>query len=111
LEVREPGYKGITPRELKERLDRGEDPVLLDVREPWEFTLARIEGSKLLPMAEIPDRLPELDHDAKTVVICHHGIRSAYVTRFLHHSGFREVLNLEGGLDGYSAVDPSVPRY
>jgi len=62
-------------------------------------------------MAELPDRLPELYHDAKTVVICHHGIRSAYVTRFLHHSGFRDVLNLEGGLDGYSAVDPSVPRY
>lgn len=98
-------------RELKERLDRGEAPVLLDVREPWEFALARIEGSKLVPMAGLPERIPELDADAETVVICHHGLRSAYVTQFLDRSGFGKVLNLEGGLDAYSAVDPSVPRY
>ena len=111
LEPREPGYKSITPRELKERLDGGEDPVLLDVREPWEFALARIEGSKLVRIAEILYRLPEFDPTAETVVLCHHGVRSAYVTQLLHHSGFREVLNLEGGLDAYSTVDSSVPRY
>ncbi len=111
MEARGSGYKSITPRELKERLDTGEGPALLDVREPWEFALARIEGSKLVPMAEILDRLPELDQSAETVVICHHGVRSAYVTQLLHRSGFREVLNLEGGLDAYSTVDPSVPRY
>ena len=111
MEARGPGYKSITPRELKERLDEGEDPALLDVREPWEFALARIEGSKLVPMAEILDRLPELDPKAETVVACHHGVRSAYVARLLCRSGFREVLNLEGGLDAYSTLDPSVPRY
>lgn len=109
--AREPGCESITPRELKERLDGGERPVLLDVREPWEFALARIEGSKLVPMAGLPDRLPELDHEAPTIVVCHHGLRSAHVTQFLERSGFKEVLNLEGGLDAYSVVDPSVPRY
>ena len=111
LEARGPDYKNITPRELKVRLDGGEDPVLLDVREPWEFALTRIEGSKLVPMAEILDRLPELDPNAETIVVCHHGVRSAYVTQLLCRSGFREVLNLEGGLDAYSIVDVSVPRY
>jgi rhodanese-related sulfurtransferase len=92
-------------------LGRYTAPVLLDVREPWEFTLARIEGSKLMPMAEILDRAAELDPEAYTVVICHHGVRSAYVTQLLDRSGFEAVYNLEGGLDAYSAVDDSVPRY
>ncbi len=106
-----PRYKSITPGELKEKLGQREDPVLLDVREPWEFTLARIEGSKLMPMAEILERTTELDPEAYTVVICHHGIRSAYVTQLLDRSGFEAVYNLEGGLEAYSLVDDSVPRY
>jgi rhodanese-related sulfurtransferase len=109
--VQKPDYKSITPAELKEKLDRGEDPVLLDVREMWEFALARIEGSKLVPMAEIFDRLTELDPATETVVTCHHGARSAYVTRVLNLSGFESVYNLEGGLDAYALVDASVPRY
>ena len=109
--MQEPDYKNVTPGELKEKLDRGERPVLLDVREPWEFELARVEGSKLAPMAGVLDRLPELDREAETVVICHHGVRSAYVTRILNRSGFENVYNLEGGLDAYSSVDGSVPRY
>lgn len=109
--MREPYYENITPGELKEKLDRGEEPVLLDVREPWEFALARIEGSRLVPMAEVLDRLPELDPHTETVVICHHGARSAYVTQVLDRSGFESVYNLEGGLDAYSFVDDSVARY
>ena len=106
------GYKSVLPRELKGKLDgEGPRPVLLDVREPWEFALARIEGSKLVPMSELPTRISELDPGAETVVICHHGLRSAYATRFLDRSGFGSVYNLEGGLDAYSAVDGSVPRY
>jgi rhodanese-related sulfurtransferase len=62
-------------------------------------------------MSEILDRLPELDPSAETVVVCHHGVRSACVTQLLYRSGFREALNLEGGLDAYSTVDPSVRRY
>ncbi len=109
--MQEPDYKNVAPRELKEKLDRGEEPILLDVREPWEFSLARVEGSKLIPMAKMFDHLPDLDPHAETVVICHHGARSAYVTRILDRSGFGAAFNLEGGLDAYSSVDESVPRY
>ena len=106
-----PGYENITASGLKGRLDAGDTPVLLDVREPWEFELARIEGSKLIPMSELGERFTELDPGAETVVICHHGNRSAYVTRALQRAGFEKVLNLEGGLDAYSFVDESVPTY
>lgn len=108
---RAPGYESVTPEELKRRLDAGERPELLDVREPWEYELARIEGARLLPMAELPERITELDPEAETIVICHHGSRSAYVTQALQRSGFARVLNLEGGLDAYSMVDTTVPRY
>ena len=108
---RMPDYETIAPRELKERLNAGDRPELLDVREPWEFELARIEGSKLVPMSQLERRFTELDPDAETVVICHHGNRSSYVTRALKRAGFEKVLNLEGGLDTYSFVDESVPRY
>ena len=107
----EPDYKTITPAELKQKLDRGQAPLLLDVREPHEFSLARIEGSKLVPMGGVLDRIPVLDPEQETVVICHHGARSAYVTRILDRCGFESVYNLEGGLDAYSFVDRSVPRY
>ncbi len=109
--MQEPDYKNVTPRELKEKLDRGEKPVLLDVREPWEFSLSRIEGSRLVPMAEIFARLRDLDPHAETVVICHHGARSAYVIRILDRSGFESAYNLEGGLDAYSSIDASVQPY
>ena len=105
------GHENITSRALKSRLDAGERPVLLDVREPWEFELARIEGSKLIPMSRLEERFTELDPGSETVVICHHGNRSAYITRALQGAGFENVLNLEGGLDAYSSVDESVPRY
>jgi rhodanese-related sulfurtransferase len=104
-------YENVTPSELKSRLEAGEVPVLLDVREPWEFELARIEGSTLVPMSRLEERFTELDPDSETVVICHHGNRSAYVTQALQRAGFKKVLNLEGGLDAYSFVDESVPRY
>jgi rhodanese-related sulfurtransferase len=109
--VREPGYKSITPRELKDRLESGDRPDLLDVREPWEFEAARIEGSRLIPLGDMTSRASELDPQKETVVICHHGVRSAYVTQSLDRSGFDRVLNLEGGLDAYSQVDENVPRY
>lgn len=106
-----PNYRSITPQQLKEKLETGEKPELLDVREPWEFATARIEGSRLIPLGEMPDRVSELDPDRETIVICHHGTRSAYVTQSLDRSGFSNVLNLEGGLDAYSQVDEKVPRY
>ena len=109
--LRQPDYGTIMPGELKDRLDAGDRPVVLDVREPWEYEAARIEGSRLIPLAQMPERVSELDPARETVVICHHGARSAYVTQALTQSGFSKVLNLEGGLDAYSQVDDSVPRY
>ena len=104
-------YENMTPHELKSKLDAGESPVLLDVREPWEFELARIEGSTLIPMGRLEERVTELDPGSETVVICHHGNRSSYVTQALQRAGFEKVTNLEGGLDAYSFVDESVPPY
>jgi len=106
-----PDVENIPASQLKARLDAGDRPVLLDVREPWEFDLVRIEGSRLIPMSELRERIPELDPGAETVVICHHGNRSSYATRFLQGAGFARVSNLEGGLDAYSFVDESVPMY
>ncbi len=106
-----PDYASITAEELKDRLEAGERPVLLDVREAWEFETARIEGSRLVPMGRLEERLDELDPGAETVVICHHGTRSAFITQLLDRAGFDKVLNLEGGVDAYADVDGSVPKY
>jgi rhodanese-related sulfurtransferase len=105
------GYENITPRKLKSRLEAGERPLLLDVREPWEFELARIEGSKLIPMSQLEERSTELDPGSVIVVVCHHGNRSSYVAQALGRAGFENILNLEGGLEAYSSVDEAVPRY
>jgi rhodanese-related sulfurtransferase len=93
-----------------------EPPLLLDVREPWEFELAaiRIDGFRTLhvPMNSIPDRFGELDPSQSVICICHHGARSAQVVAFLEREGFEAVYNLAGGIDAWSLqVDASVPRY
>ena len=89
-----------------------ENPQLLDVREPWEFQTCRIEGSRHVPMREIPARAGELDSDAEVVVICHHGVRSMQVAFFLEKQGFSEVINLSGGVDAWAKnVDPAMPVY
>ncbi|WP_018936690.1 rhodanese-like domain-containing protein [Thioalkalivibrio sp. ALJ24] len=87
-------------------------PLLLDVREPWEFEHCHIEGSRLLPMGQIPARRDELDPRAEIVVICHHGVRSQQVAGFLERSGFRDVINLRGGVDAWAReVDVNMPVY
>ena len=106
--------KDITASQLREWLeDPGRDrPVLLDVREPWEYEKARIAGSQLVPMREIPARVAEIDDDREVVAICHHGGRSMQVAMFLERQGFKGVHNLRGGIDAWSrTVDPSVPTY
>lgn len=102
----------ITPKELKTRLDKGDKLVLIDVREPWEFALAKLDGSVLIPLATLPQSLDKLDRQAEIIAYCHHGMRSADATGFLVQQGFPNVKNLIGGIDAWSAqVDPSVPRY
>ena len=102
----------ITPRELKERLDTGNSPVLLDVREPHEYSLAHLEGSVLIPLGTLPESLGQLDREREIVAYCHHGMRSADAVGFLLQQGFKNVKSLVGGIDAWSVqVDSSVPRY
>ncbi|HVB81952.1 MAG TPA: rhodanese-like domain-containing protein [Candidatus Binataceae bacterium] len=106
------GIGEILPEELSERLKRGEPFVILDVREPGEIAIAAFPGATHIPMGEIPSRAAELDPGRETVVVCHHGIRSAQVGMYLARLGFEHVSNLSGGIDLWSAtVDPAVPRY
>lgn len=89
-----------------------EKPVLLDVREPWEFERARIEGAQLVPMREVAGRLEEIDPAKPVVAICHHGGRSMQVALFLEKAGYKNVHNLVGGIDAWSRmVDSAVPLY
>ena len=102
----------ITVRELKDRLDKGDKVFLLDVREPHEYSIARIEGSVLIPLGELPSSLEKLDQDAEIVALCKMGMRSADAVMFLLQQGFTNVKNLVGGIDAWSVeIDQSVPRY
>jgi rhodanese-related sulfurtransferase len=88
-------------------------PILLDVREPWEFQTASLPDSLLMPMGEVTSRAhQELDPDAHIVVLCHHGMRSLSVTMWLRNQGFDNAQSLAGGIDHWSRViDPTVPLY
>jgi len=102
----------IGPSELTRLLADAPGPLLLDVREPWELSLASLPEVLNIPMAQVPDRLDELAADREIVVICHHGSRSLLVAAFLKQNGFDAVINLTGGIDAWSReVDPTVPIY
>jgi adenylyltransferase/sulfurtransferase len=102
----------MTSRELKDRLDRGEPIVVVDVREPQEYQINRIAGSRLIPLGELPQRYEELDPNAAIVCQCKSGARSAKATAFLRSVGFKNVRNLAGGILGWiDQVDPSQPKY
>jgi rhodanese-related sulfurtransferase len=89
-----------------------EKPQLVDVREPWEFERARIEGARLVPMREVAARLAEIDPAKPVVAICHHGGRSMQVALYLEKAGYNNIHNLVGGVDAWSrSVDPAVPIY
>jgi sulfur-carrier protein adenylyltransferase/sulfurtransferase len=101
----------ISARELKDRLDRGEDVFILDVREPHEYQICNLNGH-LIPLGELPRRVHELDSAREIVAHCKSGKRSAQAVDFLKQAGFRKIYNLHGGILSWSAeVDPSVPRY
>ena len=102
----------MRPAELAAQLKSGHPPVLLDVREPWEWNVCRVPGAMLIPLRELPARLDELDPAAETVVICHHGVRSYHAARYLETAGFGNVVNLAGGVAAWAdEVDPAMPRY
>ena len=100
------------PKELSEELKNGKKVVLLDVREPHEYEIVHIEGAKLVPLGDLPNRVSELDSADEIVAYCHTGMRSARATDFLRGIGYKKVRNLEGGVEAWSTeVDPSLPRY
>ena len=102
----------ITVRELKERMDKGDTVFLLDVREPHEYSLAKIDGSTLIPLGQLPTSLEQLDQNSEIVAYCHKGMRSADAVGFLLQQGFSNVKNLIGGIEAWSIeIDQSVPRY
>ncbi len=103
----------ISASDLKSLQDTGQEFTLVDVREPWEFDVARIAGSKHIPMGDIPARFnQELDPEDHIVVVCHHGVRSMNVTAWLRQQGFEKAQSLRGGVDRWSReIDPAVPLY
>jgi rhodanese-related sulfurtransferase len=103
----------ISVADVKAMRDAEQEIILLDVREPWEIDVARISGSKHIPMGDIPARFTqELDPDDHIVVVCHHGVRSMNVTAWLRQQGFEKVQSLRGGIDRWSReIDSSVPLY
>jgi molybdopterin/thiamine biosynthesis adenylyltransferase/rhodanese-related sulfurtransferase len=102
----------ISVRDLKRKIDARESFQLLDVREIFEHEIARIDGAKLIPLREIGARAEELPREEQIIVHCHSGKRSAQAVRLLRERGFRNVYNLEGGIDAWSSeINPAVPRY
>lgn len=105
----------ITPKEVKRRQDSGEKLYLIDVREPHEYAIARLEGAQLIPMRTVPGALQTLEahaDDGTLIVYCHHGVRSLNVANWLREQGIEACQSMAGGIDAWSlSVDPSVPRY
>ncbi len=106
------GTMELTVFELKEALARGERPMLVDVRQPWEVELCRIDGSHHIPLHQLPERLAEIAADAAVVTICHTGKRSLQAARFLQAHGVTNARSLTGGVDAWAvSVDPTMARY
>lgn len=102
----------IHPREVKQHVDRGEKFLLIDVREPWEHALCRIEGAKLIPLGSLASRLAEFSDADPVICYCHHGMRSLDAAAWLRGQGIEGAKSLAGGIERWSLeIDPSVPRY
>ena len=105
----------VSAADVKRRLDAGEKLTFIDVREPHEFALAKIEGGELIPMRQIPAELQTLEarsEEAPSIVFCHHGVRSLNVVSWLRQQGLEACQSMSGGIDAWSlAIDPTVPRY
>ena len=102
----------IEPRQVKDLMDRGEVALFVDVREPWEFQTARIDGSTLIPLREIPANLARFRDAGDAIVFCHHGMRSLDAAMWLRSQGIERVRSMSGGIERWSTeVDPRVPRY
>ena len=102
----------ITVHDLKRKLESNSSVLIVDVREPFEYEIARIEGSKLIPLSDLPERVGELDRRHEIVALCKSGVRSAQAVQFLQASGFTRSLNLEGGIDAWAnEIEPTMQKY
>jgi sulfur-carrier protein adenylyltransferase/sulfurtransferase len=102
----------VSVSELKQKIDKNNPIVILDVREQFEYDIARIEGSRLIPLDELPDRVSELDQNAEIIAHCHTGVRSAMAVQFLQGQGYKHSFNLEGGIDAWAhEIDPTMQKY
>jgi adenylyltransferase/sulfurtransferase len=102
----------ISPRELHSALASAAPPAVIDVREPWEYRIAHVAGTQLIPLGELASRLGELPRGRELVTVCHHGARSLQARDFLLRAGFGHVRSLAGGVDGWAReLDPGMPRY
>jgi rhodanese-related sulfurtransferase len=107
-----PASDEITPVSLAARMQQGTAPALLDVREPYEWSIARLPDARLIPLNSLPQAAHSLDREAELVVYCHHGVRSGAAVAWLRDRGFSRVRNLVGGIDRWSLeVDPAIRRY
>lgn len=106
-----PEARQLSPAAVREHLaDAGGQ--LIDVRERWEYDLVHLPDAQLIPLAELPSRLREINPSEPVIVYCHHGIRSWHAACFFVHSGFERVCNLSGGIDAWSReIDPALARY
>ncbi len=103
----------MSPQQVHEYLQTtASNPLLLDVRESWEYDICHIKGSELIPMQTIPGQLSKLDPGQETIVICHHGVRSRIVGQFLEQAQFKNIINLCGGVTAWAQdVDKNMPTY
>ena len=105
----------VSPEEVKHWIDSGRPVSLVDVREPFEHAIARIDAAELIPMNSVPDRLEDLRAmaaRAPVAVLCHHGVRSLNVVQWLRRQGVENTWSIAGGIDRWSlTIDPAVPRY
>ncbi len=107
-----PTLQELSVRELARRIERGDDPLLIDVREPFEWAIGHLGPARLVPLADFPETIPSLPRDQDIVIYCKGGARSAQAVALLALEGFTRVWNLAGGITAWSAeVDPSIPRY
>ncbi len=105
-------YRDLEPVEIKKILDNKNDMRLIDVREEWEYKLARIDNSELMPLSNFMKHIQDLNEDEEIIFYCHLGVRSANVCTFLAGKGFKNLINLKGGIDAWSIeIDQLVPRY
>ncbi len=105
-------YRDLGPAEVKEILDNKDGARLIDVREEWEHKIARIKDSELMPLSNFMKHMENLKEDEELIFYCHTGVRSTGVCRFLADKGFKNLINLKGGIEAWSnEIDQSIPRY